>query len=133
GSPATVTDNVTVNNIVNSSTTVASLTYSNNTSGQWHVTQIPAGVTLSVGNFTVGGLTTDAQTTAAAMVDGGTLLVTGNFTNANNGSSASSSSSTLDLSGLSNFVVNASSGTFNLGANGSRSLGNLTLAAASNS
>src|SRR6185295_10715981 len=119
--------------IVNSSTTVASLTYSNNTSGQWHVTQIPAGITLSVGNLTVGGLTADSVTTSAAIVDGGTLLVTGNFTNGNTGATAIGATTTLDLSGLSNFVHNSSSGIFNLGSTGARSQGNLNSAAASNS
>jgi hypothetical protein len=118
---------------VNSSTTVSSLTYSNNTSSQWHVTQIPAGVTLTVGNLTIGGITTDGVTTSAAMVDGGTLLVTGNFTNGNSGLNAIGSTSTLNLAALSNFVQNSGSGVFNLGSTGARSQGNLNSPAASNS
>ncbi len=133
GTTGTSGASTVVNNVVTVNTTVAALTFTNNTGGAWHVTQIPSGVTLTVTNFTAGGLVVDGITTSAAMVDGGTLLVTGNFTNANTGTAASSSSSTLDLSGLSNFVYSASAGTFNLGANGSRSIGNLTSAAASNS
>jgi autotransporter-associated beta strand protein len=130
---AAVGDRATVDNIVNGTFTLPSLTYSNSTSGTWHVTQIPTGTTLTVNNFTVGGLLADGAVSSAAMVDGGTLLVTGNFTNANSGTANSTANATLDLSGLSNFVHNAAGGVFNLGANGSRSIGNLIGAAASNS
>jgi fibronectin-binding autotransporter adhesin len=130
---ATVADAVTINNIVSANTTVTSLIYTNTTSGQWHVTQIPSGVTLIATNLTVGGLVVDGVVSSAAMNGGGTLLVrSGTFQVASSGSANSTASATLDLSGLSNFVYSSSSATFGIGNNGSRSIGTLVLAAVTN-
>ena len=125
----------TINNVVSVSTFVTTLQFTNYyTAGQFHVTQIPANTTLTVsGTLTVGGITTN-NATYAAMVNAGTLLVTGIALNVgNNGGNAFSSGTILDLSGLSNFVYSSSSGTVGIGTAGNRSGGNLTLAAASNS
>ncbi len=133
-------DSFTVNNVVSVSTTVASLLYTNGTSGNWHVTQIPSDVTLTVsGNVTIGGNTGGGVTTAA-MTGGGRFLVTGTsnvFTLGNTTASGNSTPGTLDLSGLTTFIFNAASGIVGIGATptgatGSRSSGILTLAAGSN-
>jgi len=130
----TVADAITVNNVVDSNFTMAGLSYLN-TNGQYQVTQIPAGNTLTINNtFTAGGFTVDGAVTHVAFTDGGTLVV--NATNANlvgnSGSSGSSANASLDLSGLSNFVYNAGSATFGVGNVGGRGQGTIILAAASN-
>src|SRR5690348_6801368 len=48
GSIGTGFDSVTPNNVVSADTTVAGLSYTNATSGAWHVTQIPAPNKLTV-------------------------------------------------------------------------------------
>ena len=79
GLTGTVTDNLTVNNVVSVNTGITTLQYTNSGSGVWNVTQIPAGVTLTVGNsLTVGGLTAPGGPSLVAMNGGGTLVVTGN-------------------------------------------------------
>src|SRR5262249_29202193 len=79
----------TINNVVSADTTVTSLLYTNVVSGQWHVTQIPSGVTLTVTNLTVGFLTNDGLVTSVAMTDAGTLRVFGTSMNVGDcGSSA---------------------------------------------
>ena len=130
-------DAVTVNNVVGASAMVTALNYTNVAVSSWNVTQIPAGVTLSVSNLNVGltaatGGNAPGLTTSAAVFDAGTLSVSGNLT-VGNGSSASGSdgSATLDLSGLSNFVFNASSGTIQL-STVNRTAANLKFAATSN-
>ena len=131
----TVLDAVTVNNVVSVSTAITALAYTNSTAGAWHVSQIPAGNTLTVsGAVTIGGLAPGSLTTAVAMVDGGTFVATGTPFNLGNGSASSGNKSpgVLDLSGLSNFVYNLASGTIGLGTLGSRSDAILTLAAATN-
>lgn len=128
----TVPDNVTVNNYLDNNFTVATLVYNQTASGQWHVTQIPGGTTLTVnGATTIGGLTGDGFKTSVAMVDAGTLVLNNNLTIGNIGAGGADSGTILDLSGLSNFVFNASSGTLALGA-GNRSMANLNLAGGSN-
>jgi len=129
---ATVGDQFTVNNIVGADTTIAALSYTN--SSAWHVTQIPAGTTLTVGGATVvGSLAAGGITTSAALVGEGTFVATGNMTLGNgSASSGSQAPGNLDLSGLATFVYNASAGTIAIGTLGSRSSGNLTLASGSN-
>jgi autotransporter-associated beta strand protein len=119
-----------VNSVVSVNTTNAALSYTNTTSGQWHVTDIPAGVTLTATNVTMGGLTGSSLVTDVAMTDGGTFRVAGNLT-VGSGGSTPNATSVLDLSGLSNFVYSASSGTITLGT-ANYSLANVKLAAASN-
>src|SRR6185312_7749431 len=70
GVVGTVGDAQTVNNIVDTSTTVSGLFYTNAISGAWHVTQIsaPNKLTVSSGstfptNFVVGGLNADGTVT----------------------------------------------------------------------
>lgn len=128
----TVSGNNIVNNFLDNNFTVATLTYNQSASGLWHVTQIPANTTLTVsGTTTVGGLTGDNLKTSAAMVDAGTLVLSNNLVIGNNGSGGSDSGTILDLSGLSNFVFNASSGTITMGT-GSRSSADFKLADGSN-
>lgn len=123
----------TVNNLVDRNFSVASLTYTNVGSGNYHVTDIPAGVTLTVNDFTVGGLSADGAVSDVAFTDAGTLVVNGaTFLVGNNGVSTADSGTLLDLSGLSNFVYTAGSGTIDQGI-GSRSSANFNLAGVSNS
>jgi len=131
-------DAITVNNIVSVNTAITALSYTNNTAGTWHVTQIPTGVTLTTsGTVTVGGGNDpagNAWTTSVAMTGNGTYVATGNtFTIGNNAASGNIAPGTLDLSGLDNFVYIASGGTISIGTGGSRSMGNISLAAVSNS
>jgi hypothetical protein len=130
GSVGTNVNSTSIDNVVSANTTITSLQYSNLFG--WHVTQIPATVTLTVtGGATFGGFTNETSSTAVAMSDAGTLLVSGgNFIVGNQGNSAVQSI-TADFSGLSNLVYNASAGSFNL-CNSNRSQGTMTLAAASN-
>ncbi|HEV2693309.1 MAG TPA: autotransporter-associated beta strand repeat-containing protein [Verrucomicrobiae bacterium] len=133
-SATTVAAATTINSFVSSSLTVAGLSYLN-TNSQYQVTQIPAGVTLTVSsNFTVGGFVVDNDVTHAVFVDAGTLVV--NAANANlvgsSGVTGTSGTASLDLSGLSNFVYNASSATLGVGNVGGRGTGTLNLAAISN-
>ncbi|TAK98314.1 MAG: hypothetical protein EPO07_12185 [Verrucomicrobia bacterium] len=137
GVTATVGDAVTVNNTVGTSTNVTALSYTNSTSGSWHVTQIPSGVSLTVsGTVTVGGATGTGSpllVTSAAMVGGGTLIANGTAFNVGNGGSAGglNSGTILNLSALTNFYYSASGGTLGIGAV-NRSIATLNLAAGSN-
>ena len=129
----TVPNEATVDNFVDANFAIATLTYDQITSGQWHVTQIPVGNTLTVnGATTIGGAAaTDGAKTSVGIVDAGTLVLKGSLTIGNNGNTSADSGTTLDLSGLSNFVFNASGGSITLG-NGARSGANFTLANGSN-
>jgi fibronectin-binding autotransporter adhesin len=132
GVDGTVSDALTVNSALTANTTVTGLSYTNNTSGAWHVTQIPAGVTLNVtGPMIVGGSTNNGLVTDAAFVDAGTLSLAGNLTVGNNGGTSAATGTTLDLSGLTNFVYNNSGGTIGISL-GNRSAANLKLASGSN-
>lgn len=133
GAVGSSADALTVNNVVSANTAVASLVYTNSGAGVWHVTQIPAGVTLSVNGAASFGNLTSAGALAAttvALYDAGTLVVNGNLNMGNSGSA--NTTSTVDFSGLSNFVCNAGSGTVFAGI-ANRSLVTWKLAAASNS
>lgn len=139
GNTGAVGTSGSVNNIVDTSFTAAigALTY-NNTSSQFHTTQIPSGHTLTVNaGLTVGGLTADSTTTRVDFTGSGGALTVGNGTSTmtvqNAGSTVTSSSATLDLSALDNFILNAggAGGPINMGT-ASRGQGVLTLAAASN-
>lgn len=133
GSAGIVFDSLTINNIVDANATINTLQFTNTTSGQYHVTEIPAGVTLTVSsNMTVGGLTLSGLQTDVAMTGGGTLNVGGNSLSVgNNGTGGIDSGTVLDLSGLSNFVYNVPGGTLALGI-GNRSTANLLMANGSN-
>ena len=131
---AVVSDALTIDNIVDASTAINTLRYTNIVNNQWHVTSIPAGVTLTVSsNLTVGGLTQDGNpVTLAAMTGGGTFAVSGTTLNiGNTGPNANSTGTTLDLSGLSNFVYNVPAGTIAMGI-GTRSAAHFKMANGSN-
>ena len=127
-------DALTVNNVVSANTALTALSYTNTGTGVWNVTDIPVGVTLSVsGTTTIGGLSSASIAnlgTFVALTDAGTLQLNGNLTMGDAGSSLSSS--TVDFSGLSNFVYNAAAGTIALG-NATHSVVTWKLAAVSNS
>lgn len=133
GATGTSPDAVTINNVVSVNTTVAALTYTNTTAANWHVTQIPSGITLTVsGATTLGGVyNVNSLANLVSMVDAGTLALNGNLTAGVNGNS-SVDTSTVDFSGLSNFVYSTISGNITLGA-GARSTVNFHFAAVSNS
>jgi len=124
----------TINSVVSANTTVNTLQFTNTTSGQLHVVQIPTGVTLTVANnYTVGGMSTvDGLRTSAFMTGGGTLVVNAPTFIIGNQGSTQASLGTNDLSALSNFVYSASSATMLIGWNQGRSAGMMVLAAASN-
>jgi len=130
---AVVFDPLTIDNKVDANTTISTLSYTNSTSGQWHVTEIPAGITLTVNsNMTVGGLSGSGITSSAAVTGGGTLVVNGtSLAIGNNGSSGVDSGTILDLSGLSNFVYSVPTGTIQMGS-GNRSIAAFKLANGSN-
>lgn len=137
GDTGVVFDTSVPNNTVSVNTTVAALNFTNTTAATWHVTQIPAGVTLTVSNLNVGysaatgASSASGANTSAAMVDGGTLVVQGNVSVGNSPGATPIGLATLDLSGLSNFIFNNSSGTLQLSVI-NRTAGHLKLAAASN-
>jgi fibronectin-binding autotransporter adhesin len=112
----------TVTSIVDAGFTSAlgSLVFTNTGNTLFQVTQIPLGSTLTVsGSVTNGGTLADAVTNQTFMTGGGMFTVTGTpFQVGNFGSTASTALSILDMSGLSYFVYNNSSGTFNVGEGG---------------
>jgi fibronectin-binding autotransporter adhesin len=117
----------TINSIVDAGFpgTIGSLAFTNNGLTVFQVPQIPAGRTLTVsGAVTNGGILADATTNLVFMSGGGTFLVTGTpFEVAGFGSSASTAMSVLDMSGLSYFVYNNSSGNFQVGEGAANSGG----------
>lgn len=119
-----------VNNIVQSSTTVSTLTYNNNgAANDFVTTQIPSGNTLTVsGNLTAGG-----SVATTATITGGGSLVAGGGTGTLSVQSTSGTA-VLDLSPLSVFVFNAggSGGPINLSTGSSSASGKINLAASSN-
>ncbi|HSU57098.1 MAG TPA: hypothetical protein VLT36_23860, partial [Candidatus Dormibacteraeota bacterium] len=141
GLTGTAADATTVNNVVSVNTAIDFLAYTNTTAGTWHVTQIPTGVTLST-SFEVtvgtsfypiaGPAPTDNQSVSAAMVGGGTFQASGSvFIIGCPGRSILNSGTILDLSGLSNFVFNASAGGILIGAS-NRCTAGMNLANGSN-
>jgi len=137
GSIGTGPDGVTINNVVSANTSVANLSYTNTTSGQWHVTQIPAPNKLTVTNsFTVGGISNDSIITSVAMTGDGTFEADGNAFKVGDAGTAGTSvlNALLDMSALSNFVYYAPTGTWIVAGSGgdARGGGVLNLAGASN-
>src|SRR5690348_17205443 len=133
-----VTTNVqgVVNNVVQSSTTISSLTY-NNVNPDYDTTEIPSGTTLTVGgNLTVGlNNAVAGQATTVTMTGGGSLIAgAGASTFVGQNGNGTGSASLLDLSGLNNFAFNpaGTGGSFSLGTGSSGSAMTVTLAAASN-
>ena len=127
----------TVNNTVDSSLTISSLSYFWKTplaqANNWLGTQIPSGGILSVTNLTIGSTSSAVNTVSNSVgfFGAGTLNVLGSLNVGINGSSSADSGSWLDLSHLSNFVFNAVGGTINIGMN-NRSAANFNLAATNN-
>ena len=139
GEADAVVNATTVNNIVDATSTIAALSYSNKTAANFQVTQIPAATTLTVsGLLTVGGQTTGATgantlVTKASITGDGSLVVDGTPMNVGNGDATTAQQGTiLDLSGLANFTYNNSAGTIAMGL-GNRSGASIKLAAATNS
>jgi autotransporter-associated beta strand protein len=98
-----------VNNIVQSDTTIASLTF-NNQSADFDTTQIPAGTALTVsGNLSLGANDGASINTVVNFTGGGSLFAGTNGTSTLIGQNGSGqgSASVLDLSGLANFTFNA--------------------------
>jgi autotransporter-associated beta strand protein len=126
-----VTTNVQglVNNIVQSSTSIASLIY-NNGVGNFVTTLIPSGNTVTVsGNLTVG----PGNVATVATVTGAGTLISGANGNTTLSAQSTSGTAVLDLSGLANFVFNpgGAGGPITLGTSaGGRS--QVNLAAGSN-
>src|SRR5208282_3962594 len=114
--PITTNTQGAVNNIVQSSTQITSLTYNNiSTSSHYVTTLIPSSVTLTLnGGITVSG---NANITSAAITGGGSLIAGTNGTGTLAVETTGNGALLLDLSGLTNFV-------FNYGAS---SPGNLTI------
>jgi autotransporter-associated beta strand protein len=136
GFPVTTNVQGAVNNIVQSSTTISSLTF-NNLNNDFDTTQIPSSTKLTInGNLTVGTSDGTANHTTVAMTGGGALVGgTGSSTFSGQSGNGNSGPSSLSLSGLSSFVFNAgggSSGAFNLGTGSSGASFTLALAAVSN-
>lgn len=130
----------TINSVVDDSfQNPFSLTFTNmSQSALFHTVFIPSGVELNnAGTFTVGGISAPTVTTVANFAGGGTLVQNGAAMNVKwiNGT-AGGSIATLDLSGLSNFVYNASSGIMTIASSASgaeaRGGGVVTLAGVSN-
>src|SRR6185312_7569282 len=74
GATGTSANATTVNNVVSVNTTIATLNFTNTTAGTWHVTQIPAGVTLTISGATTvgfGAANVNSMVTSAAMIGGG--------------------------------------------------------------
>lgn len=135
--PLTTNTQGAVNNIVQSSTTISSLTY-NNQDNNFVTTLIPSGATLTIsGNLSVGASDIATSNSFVTMTGGGTLIggTGGSSTLSGQNGSAQGSVSTLDLSGLTNFSYNfggGSSGSINLGTGSSGSSITFNLAAVSN-
>ncbi len=103
----------TVDNVVDTSFTIASLQYGN--TNNFHTTQINSGQTLTVTNgLTVGtetGTANNDQIVTATVTGPGTLSVSGGniIVRQCNASSSTIRTAMLDMSGLSNFTANVSS------------------------
>ena len=103
----------TVDNVVDTSFTIASLQYGN--TNNFHTTQINSGQTLTVTNgLTVGtepGTANNDQTVTATVTGPGTLSVSGGniIVRQCNASSSTIRTAMLDMSGLSNFTADVSS------------------------
>ena len=115
------------NNDVIANTTVSTLNYTNTGNGNWQVTDIGAGVTLTATNLTIG--IADNGLSDVAMLDAGTLVVNGSMTVG--GVQTANAIEVVNFGGLSNFIFNASGGTINLGP-ANDSIVNFTLAGVSN-
>jgi autotransporter-associated beta strand protein len=111
----TVANATTINNVVDTSFTNASLTYNQTASGRWHNTLIPAGSVLTVSGATGIGTGAAAGSTTSVTISGlGELDANGAFS-LNNVGGASDSHVTLDMSGLSTFKNAAPASTMSIG------------------
>jgi fibronectin-binding autotransporter adhesin len=127
GNDGVALDGLTINNVVDVSTNISALTYSNNVSGQWHNTQIPAGVTLTVSGATLIGATGVGVSTAVTISGDGTLVANGSFSVTDSAGGSSDSRMSLDMSGLAAFTNNASATTMAIGT-GTQNPATLSLA-----
>ena len=135
--PATTNVQGVVNNIVQSDTTISSLTF-NNQLTDYDTTAIPVGTTLTVGgNLSLGANDGASINTVVTFTGGGSLLAGTNGTSTWTGQNGSGqgTASLLDMSGLTNFTFNAgatSPGAINLGTGSSGSSITVNLAGGSN-
>lgn len=125
GATGLVASNATVTNTVNQSLSINSLTYQYNSAPNWHVTDIAAGKTLTVGGatnvFTVGGLVGTTQNITNTVIQGaGSLAIAqsggtvsiGNFRSGTMGTGSDDSTHSkvsLDMHGLASFSANLGS------------------------
>jgi autotransporter-associated beta strand protein len=114
-------------NTVDASISIASLTYSQESSTLQHTTAIAAGQTLTVaGNFTLGGSPTATAATNVTLTGStGTLTVGGtSFQIGQPTPTAGSTTANLDMSGLGTFNANlGTTGIFRLGPNSTSTTG----------
>ena len=134
--PITTNTQGAVNSIVQSSMTIASLTY-NNQSLNFNTTMIPSGIALTVsGGLSSGANDPASVNTVVAITGGGSLFAGTNGTSTWTGQNGSGqgTTSSLDLSGLTTFTFNAggAGGPVNLGTGSSGSSIAVSLAAVSN-
>ena len=141
GATDTSASSTTVNNTVDAgfAGTIANLTYNSISATGFNVTQIPTGETLTVANtLTVGEMKADTDVTSAYFTGGGTLQVTGPLVDVENfavDAGGQPAEAFLNLSALSNFVYNNSTGTVSVAGSltGTRCYGTFLLAGVSNS
>ncbi len=109
----TVADNLTINNVVDTTTTVSNLTYNQTANNQWHNTFIPTGNVLAV-TGTTGIGAAPGSTTLVTISGPGELDANGPFS-LNGPGGTSDSHITLDMSGLGTFKNIAPTATMALG------------------
>ncbi len=115
GNNGVAADNVTINNVVNVSTNVAELNYTNNVTGEWHNTQIAAGAVLTVSGATQIGATGSGIATSVTISGPGALVANGSFTVNDSAGGSANSTMILDMSGLGSFTNDAPSTTLAVG------------------
>lgn len=115
GGTGAVSAAFTVNNVVDlNGLDPVSLTFTNST-GQFHTTLIPAGVSLTVTNaLNVGGGVVASASTCAVAIEGGGGLTVSNLT-LNGVAATNTSTMSLDMSLLNGFTNNAPAATMSIG------------------
>jgi hypothetical protein len=122
GGTGTATGPTTVNNVVDISTTVGALTFTNIVNNQWHVTQIPAGSILTVNGHTQLGLTNSSlnYSTSVRMFGAGEFDQDGSLSVGYDGETnqthnlGTETTNILNLANLAVFRMNAPDAVFNI-------------------
>ena len=122
GGTGTANNSATVNNVVDTSTTVGALKYTNIINNQWHVTEIPAGSILTVNGRTDLGLTNAdiKYCTSVRIFGGGEFDQNGPLTMGYDGETNQThgigveTTNILDMSGLAVFRMNAPDDVLNI-------------------